>query len=97
MRPAREVFFSTEFRPPQNGEVNQKYVNGLGYFVSPKYLNGCATDEKFRAWREFFKEVGLKESPDNGVEDFAMNFSIERLKQCSKTLKQWRNATSVMT
>ena len=46
VRPAREVFFSTEFRPPQNWEVNQKYVNGLGYFVSPKYLSGCTKDEE---------------------------------------------------
>ena len=36
-------------------------------------------DEEFKTWREFFKQVGVKESPDNGVENFAMNFAAERL------------------
>lgn len=79
IRSAREVFFPTEFRPSQNWEGHQKYVSGLDHFVSSLYLSGCTTDEDFKAWREFFKQVGVKESPDNGVEDFAMNFSIERL------------------
>jgi len=80
IRPAREVYFSTEFRPPQSWEANRKYVNGLDYFISPKYVSACTKDEEFRAWREFFKQVAVKDSPDNGVEDFAMNFTIERLK-----------------
>jgi hypothetical protein len=79
IRPAREAFFSTEFRPSQKWEGHQNYVSGLDHFVSPEYLSGCTTDEEFKAWREFFKQVGVKESPDNGVEDFAMGFSIERL------------------
>jgi hypothetical protein len=79
VRPAREVFFSSEFRPPQNWEINQRYVNGLRYFVSPEYLKGCETDEDFKKWREFFRQVGVQESPDNGVENFAMNFAMEKL------------------
>ena len=47
--------------------------------MSPRYLSCCTKDEEFKAWREFFKQVGVRESPDNGVEDFAMNFAIERL------------------
>ena len=35
--------------------------------------------KNLKAWREFFKQVGVKESPDNGVENFAMNFAEERL------------------
>ena len=55
------------------------YVNGLDYFISPKYVNACTKDEEFRSWREFFRQVSVKDAPDNGVEDFAMNFAIERL------------------
>ncbi len=48
-------------------------------FHQPKYVNACTKDEEFRSWREFFRQVSVKDAPDNGVEDFAMNFAIEQL------------------
>lgn len=78
VRRAKEVLFSTEFKPVQNWEINQKYVKGLD-FLSPAYLGGSTADEELRAWREFLKAGGVKEEPDNGVYEFATNFAKERL------------------
>ncbi len=33
-----------------------------------------------KIWREFLKAAGVKDSPDNGVEQFAVNFALEKLK-----------------
>ena len=68
-----------ENSPGLRGTSYPGYVNGLDYFISPKYVNACTKDEEFRSWREFFRQVSVKDAPDNGVEDFAMNFAIERL------------------
>lgn len=88
VRPAKEVFFSSEFRPPQNWETNQQYVDGLRQFVSQKYLKGNENDEELKAWREFFKRVGISESPNKGVEDFAINFAMEKLKSRFTNIEQ---------
>jgi len=78
VRPAKQVLFPAEFRPPQNWEVHRRYVPGLD-FLAPAYVQDCKSDEDFKAVREFLKHLGVKEAPDNGVEEFAMNFARERL------------------
>ena len=30
-------------------------------------------------WREFFAKVGVKNAPDNGVEDFAVNYALKEM------------------
>ena len=91
VRPAREVFFPTEFRPPKNWEANKKYVSGLNHFISPQYLNGATSDEELKKWRDFFQQVGVKDSPDNGVEEFAMNFAVERLESLFTNIEKVDN------
>ncbi len=84
IRPAREMLFPKEFHPEQDWETHQKYVPGLN-FVNPAYLAGATNEDQFRAWRQFLKAGGVKENPDNGVEDFAMNYALEKLKgECRK-------------
>ena len=78
IRPAREVYFPTEFKPAQNWEINKAYVKGLD-FLSPDYVSSCKDDSEFRAWRDFMHAAGVKLAPDNGVEVFAMNYSKEKL------------------
>jgi hypothetical protein len=79
IRPARECLLSVEFAPEQDWETNQKYVPGTR-FVSPDYLEVTTPDE-LQKWRAFFKRAGVKESPDNGPEVFAMSFAEEQLRQ----------------
>ena len=78
VKPANEVLFSQRFRPVPNWEQHQQYVLGL-HFLSADYLEAEATDDQLRSWRGFFKAGGVRESPDNGVEDFAVAYAIERL------------------
>jgi len=82
IRVAKEVFFSQEFKPEENWEANKKYVSGVN-FISPAYLGDVTDDGQRRKWREFFKCGGVKYGPDNGVEEFAMNYVEEKLRdQC---------------
>lgn len=84
VRPAKEALFPKEFHPEKDWETHQKYVPGLN-FVSPAYLAGTTSEEQFRAWRQFLRAGGVKETPDNGVENFAMNYAFEKLKsECSQ-------------
>lgn len=85
VRAARELLFSLAFKPVQNWELHKKYVKGSD-FVCPDYVNACTTEQEFRKWREFFKAGGVKEAPDNGIEDFAMNFAIEKLSVSFKNI-----------
>lgn len=78
IKTSKEVFFSSAFRPPKNWEINQSYVPGLS-FISEVYLPTNPSDEILKQWRDFFKASGVKESPDNGVEQFAVNFALEKL------------------
>lgn len=87
VRPAKEALFPKEFHPEQDWETHQKYVPGLN-FVSPAYLVGATSEEQFRAWRQFLRAGGVKETPDNGVENFAMNYAFEKLKsECSQVTR----------
>lgn len=85
VRAAREVFFPNEFKPTRNWETYQKYVAGLN-FISPEYIFGVIDDNQLAAWRQFFKKGGIKESPDNGVEVFAMDYASEKLKANCKAV-----------
>ena len=87
IRPAKEVYFASELRPPQNWEVYRRYVSGLD-FLSAGYIRACKTDEDFKAIREFLKRFGVKDGPDNGVEEFAMNFACERLRVLFRNIQQ---------
>jgi len=87
VKAAKEVFFSLEFKPEENWETNKKYVAGVN-FISPAYLGDVTDDEQRRRWREFFKCGGVKSGPDNGVEEFAMNYVEEKLKDsCQNILR----------
>ncbi|MBI4662203.1 MAG: DUF3883 domain-containing protein [Verrucomicrobia bacterium] len=87
VRAAKQVYFPTEFRPAQNWEIFQRYVSGLD-FLAPGYLRDCKSDEDFKALREFLKRLGVKEAPDNGVEEFAMNFACDRLQAMFRNIQQ---------
>jgi len=78
IRPAREVYFPSEFKPPQNWEINKAYVKGLD-FLSADYVIDCKEDQELKAWRDFLLAAQVKEAPDNGVEVFAMNYTKEKL------------------
>ena len=78
VRPAKEVLFSIEFKPAQNWETYQQYVSGVS-FISPRYIGDVESDEQLINWRKFFKAGGVKTAPDNGVEEFAMNYAKEKL------------------
>jgi len=78
IRRASEALPSRELHPVQDWETNQYYVNGLN-FVADVYLDGADDEETVRSWREFFRAAGVKETPDNGVEEFAMHFAEQLL------------------
>ena len=78
IRAAKEVLFAKEFKPEQNWETYQQYVYGIS-FLSPRYLEGIVNNDQLRTLRQFFKVGCVKDAPDNGVEEFAMNFVKEKL------------------
>ncbi len=79
IKTSKEVFLSSEFKPPKNWETYQAFVPGLN-FIDDTYLPPDCTDDELKMWRDFFKAAGVKENPDNGVEQFAINFALEKLK-----------------
>lgn len=79
IKTSKEVFLSSEFKPLKNWEMHHAYLPGLS-FIDNAYLPSDPTDDDLKAWREFFKAGGVKENPDNGVEQFAINFTLEKLK-----------------
>ncbi len=87
IRAAKEVIFSKDFNPEQNWQTNQKYVPGI-CFLSSAYIEHSPSDEHVAAWIDFFKAGGVKVAPDNGVEEFAMNYSEERLKMMYKNVRR---------
>jgi hypothetical protein len=87
VRPAKEVLLSTEFNPMPNWETFSQYVPGV-VFLSPDYLPATVSDTELKSWCDFFKATRVKESPDNGVEDFAMKFIEHNLPSyCRQQLK----------
>jgi len=75
----KEVFLSSEFKPLRNWETHQVFVPGLS-FIDSAYLKADPTENDLKTWREFFKAAGVKENPDNGVEQFAINFAQDKLR-----------------
>lgn len=87
VRPAKEVLFSKEFQPEQDWETNQKYISGAN-FVSSDYVVGITDAGQLRAWGDFFEAGGVNEAPDNGVEEFALNYAEEKLKSSYTNVKR---------
>ena len=79
VKASKEVLFPKEFQPEHDWETNKQFVSGLS-FISPRYIKGKADSDQLRTWREFLKAGGVKDSPDNGVEEFAMSFAKGTLK-----------------
>lgn len=80
IKTSKEVLLSSDFRPIRNWETHQAFVPGLS-FIDNSYLTTDPTDDDLKAWRDFFKAAGIKENPDNGVEQFAINFALDKLKR----------------
>lgn len=78
VRSAKEILFPTEFKPEQDWENHQQYVSGIN-FISQRYVAGITSDDQLKAWCEFFIAGGVKNAPDNGVEEFAMNYAEDKL------------------
>lgn len=78
IRAAKEVLLSSEFKPQLNWEANQKYLQ-CPNFLSEDYLQGSTEAIELDGWRRFFEVGGVKRSPDNGVEVFAMRYAQEVL------------------
>lgn len=89
IRPAKEVIFSKEFNPEQDWETYQQYVSGCN-FISPCYIEGIP-DDQLERWRKFFEKGGVKDAPNNGVEEFAMKYVEGKLKANTEI----RNVTTV--
>lgn len=70
---SRELVFPPRYRPPHDWESNSRFVPGIR-FLSEKYLGTNLTDESVERWGRFFRKVGVKEAPDNGVRDFGQNY-----------------------
>jgi len=79
VKTAKEVLLSSEFKPFRNWETHQVFVPGLS-FIDNIYLAADPTDDDLRTWREFFGVAGIKENPDNGPEQFAINYVLYKLK-----------------
>lgn len=79
IKTSKEVFLSSEFKPIRNWETHQAFVPGLS-FIDNAYLKVDPSDDDFKTWREFFRATGIRENPDNGVEHFAINFALDKLK-----------------
>ncbi|MBU4259799.1 MAG: DUF3883 domain-containing protein [Proteobacteria bacterium] len=79
IKTSKEVFLSSEFKPLKNWEKHQAFVTGLN-FIDNAYLKNDPSDEDLKTWRGFFGAAGIRENPDNGVEQFAINFALDKLK-----------------
>ncbi len=79
LRPAKEVVFGADYLTGQDWESNRRYVTGVT-FLSQRYLPPNPPNTTVTKLRDFFKRGGVKEVPDNGVEDFGVNFAVEQLK-----------------
>jgi len=79
VKTAKEVYLSSEFKPIRNWETHQEYIPGLN-FIDSIYLTDSLSDDALMSWRDFFISAGVKENPDNGVEQFAINYALDNLK-----------------
>ncbi len=79
VKTSKEALLPSEFKPLKNWEKHQVFVPGLS-FIDSTYLPDNPSDNELKSWRDFFKAAGVKENPDNGVELFAINFAMDKLK-----------------
>lgn len=79
VRPAKEVVFGTAYLTGQDWESSRHYVPGVT-FLSPRYLPKDSLLNITGDRRDFFKRGGVKDAPNNGVEDFGIHFTIKELK-----------------
>jgi hypothetical protein len=86
IKASKEVLLSSEFKPPRNWETHQAFIPGLN-FIDNAYLTTDPTDSDLEAWRNFFRAAGIKDNPDNGVEQFAVNYAISKLKNKFQNLQ----------
>jgi hypothetical protein len=78
IRSAQEVLLPKVYSPKTDWETNRKYLSGP-HFISHEYLKEDTTEER-DSWRDFLHKAGVKQEPDNGVEDFAINYAKENLR-----------------
>lgn len=86
VKASKEVFFPKEFQPEHDWETNKQFVSGLS-FISLRYIKGISDSDQLRTWREFFRAAGVKRSPNNGVEEFAISYAKEKLRIPYKDVK----------
>lgn len=79
LRPAKEVVFGTDYPTGQDWESNRRYVPGVT-FLSQRYVPPNPTPTTTTTLRDFFRRSGVRDAPPNGVEDLAVNFTIEQLR-----------------
>ena len=87
IKPAKEVFFPSEFKPEQNWELHKQFVAGLN-FISPEYIKDITDVEQLKEWRQFFNAGGVGDVPHAAVEDFAVNYSIDKLRAIYNNIKR---------
>jgi len=80
IRPAKEILFSSEYRPPFPWEPLRRYLP-RAVFLSPAYIDGAVEQEELAEWRAFLGSAGMRPAPANGVEEVAMAVTIEALKK----------------
>lgn len=85
IRRSREVVFPPEYRPQHDWESNQRFVPGI-HFLSEKYMLPSKNDGAEARWLRFFRRVGVKDAPDNGVREFGQNFAREVLENQLRAL-----------
>lgn len=78
IRKAAEVLFPVEFKPSANWENYKEFLPGAD-FLSAEYVSACSEPLQFKTWREFMVSGGVKQTPNNGVEVFAMKFVQDKL------------------
>lgn len=86
IKTSKEVLLSSELKPLRNWETHQAFIPGLS-FIDDTYLSSDCTDDDLRMWRDFFKAAGIRDNPDSGVEQFAINFALEKLKSKYKNVQ----------
>lgn len=78
---ARDVFFSSEYRPQWDWERGSDYIPDLP-LLDNEYLKGVKESEEVQGWYRFFEQAGVKDdAPSSVVEKFAENFVKKYLEE----------------
>lgn len=89
IRAAHETLLPKVFAPEADWETNREYLPGA-HFVAKSYLTSEIQEDR-SAWQDFFLKVGVKGNPDNGVEDFGVNYAKAKLRLGEITQVEKRN------